>query len=497
MANLHVGAHTPLLLSITPKLAECLPYLRLPTEPRTLWVDAICINQQDLEERKHQVQRMANIYKMAKRVVVWLGPRENDSTLALRTLESLATKIDVDWDTWTMKSSSQEISELHWGDLDQQFPYQAHTKTALKAILDRPWFQRLWVQQEIRLANDAIFADYTKPAGQVYQETVQWYIEGHNRLDILTRCNLSTKRTETPSWVPNFAMPRGSKTLIDLNADSKTSRSAQILGKLLKAKGVIGATVNHAETIHSPSSVQEFVTEVRRLAPAGTGNESYIGGGTTLEAFASTIYVGEFSSSWIPVEESFLEFGVSVEHLRHILDPLKEPLSAASSSNMAFYAGNFDWNLRGRAFITTREGFIGAAPAGVRPEDQIVVLLGCRSPLVLRPVEDRQHLVVGECYVPGLLEGESLLGPLPAGYRLVNRYDDESKRYWWAFVNEDTRQIEIEDPRLGNLPSGWQRLIHHVKDLYVNVKTGEISDPRLRPDALISRGVKGRDFYIT
>lgn len=94
------------------------------------------------------------------------------------------------------------------------------------------------------------------------------------------------------------------------------------------------------------------------------------------------------------------------------------------------------------------------------------------------------------------MTGEGLLGPLPAGYRLVSRYEGESKRYWWAFVNEDIRRIDIEDPRLEAVPSGWQRTTHRVEGLYENVKTGEISDPRLWPEALISQGVKIREFCI-
>lgn len=62
---------------------------------------------------------------------------------------------------------------------------------------------------------------------------------------------------------------------------------------------------------------------------------------------------------------------------------------------MAIHSINFNWNFEGRVFITTREGFIGAAPAGARSGDQIVILLGCRSPLILRPVDDGQHVVVG------------------------------------------------------------------------------------------------------
>jgi hypothetical protein len=45
---------------------------------RTLWVDAICINQQDIRERGCQVEMMGDVYSKAARVLVWLGPKSHD-----------------------------------------------------------------------------------------------------------------------------------------------------------------------------------------------------------------------------------------------------------------------------------------------------------------------------------------------------------------------------------------------------------------------------------
>lgn len=53
-------------------LADALAALRI-SEPRVLWVDALCINQQDTAERNHQVGMMAGIFRRAERVLVWLG----------------------------------------------------------------------------------------------------------------------------------------------------------------------------------------------------------------------------------------------------------------------------------------------------------------------------------------------------------------------------------------------------------------------------------------
>jgi hypothetical protein len=57
----------------TKNLVSALNHLRDPDKPRTLWVDALCIHQKSNTEKNHQIRCMAQIYKRAKRVLVWLG----------------------------------------------------------------------------------------------------------------------------------------------------------------------------------------------------------------------------------------------------------------------------------------------------------------------------------------------------------------------------------------------------------------------------------------
>jgi hypothetical protein len=76
-----------LTFQIQENLASALRHLRYENKPRTLFVDAICINQEDIPERNNQVTRMADIYTLAHRVVVWWGPTSNNSKLGISTLE--------------------------------------------------------------------------------------------------------------------------------------------------------------------------------------------------------------------------------------------------------------------------------------------------------------------------------------------------------------------------------------------------------------------------
>jgi len=140
-------------LLVTSNLAAALPYLRYEDRARILWIDAICVNQQDLNERSQQVQRMGDIYSLAERVVVWLGPNENNSTMAMSILQSLSKKIEVDWLSITMSSTGSGELDTEWAELSKPLPYSDIEMKAIYDFLSRPWFGRLWIWQEVRLAN--------------------------------------------------------------------------------------------------------------------------------------------------------------------------------------------------------------------------------------------------------------------------------------------------------------------------------------------------------
>lgn len=100
-------------LPVTQNLGRALPYLRLRDEPRLLWIDAICVNQKNLTERSAQVQRMADVYRLASRVVVWLGEESPTSNLAMNTLKTIRSKLSFDLETHTISPTSEDPSEAH------------------------------------------------------------------------------------------------------------------------------------------------------------------------------------------------------------------------------------------------------------------------------------------------------------------------------------------------------------------------------------------------
>jgi Heterokaryon incompatibility protein (HET) len=146
-----VGTTDEFFLSVTHNLATALPCLRYEDRSRVLWIDAICVNQQDLDERSSQVKRMGEIYPLAHRVVVWLGPEENDSSLAFKILQSLGSQVEVDWEAKTIVDPTNRLS---WVAEGQILPISELQLRAIYLLLMRPWFERLWVRQEILLARE-------------------------------------------------------------------------------------------------------------------------------------------------------------------------------------------------------------------------------------------------------------------------------------------------------------------------------------------------------
>lgn len=142
-------------IEVTRNFAQALPYLRLETEPRVLWIDAICVNQQDLKERGSQVKRMPDLYSKARRVVVWLGPEGVQSIIAMNLLQDMGSKIVVDWNAYnyTSVSGSTQGAEIEpYKDEEARLTYSQVEMSAIFEILQRSWFERLWIVQEICLA---------------------------------------------------------------------------------------------------------------------------------------------------------------------------------------------------------------------------------------------------------------------------------------------------------------------------------------------------------
>lgn len=140
-------------LPVTQDLALALRYLRSPQFSRTLWIDAICIDQENLEERGHQVKRMGDVYHTARQVIIWLGPATDDSGFAVKIFREISARIEVDWNNLTMRPASR--ADANWANTQITWIWDDKISNSVRHLLQAPWFNRLWIWQEVLLSRRA------------------------------------------------------------------------------------------------------------------------------------------------------------------------------------------------------------------------------------------------------------------------------------------------------------------------------------------------------
>ena len=133
--------------------AAALRRLRRPDDARTVWVDAICINQADQDEKEGQLPLMREIYEQAEQVCVWLGEPTTGSAVAIKLAQSWHRteamysyrKLVRPTAVWRNPTNSRALqwsiqldSEINVGDI--------------RELLSRPWWTRVWTIQEAVVA---------------------------------------------------------------------------------------------------------------------------------------------------------------------------------------------------------------------------------------------------------------------------------------------------------------------------------------------------------
>jgi Heterokaryon incompatibility protein (HET) len=120
-------------IDISQNLKNALRAVRSPNEDLFIWADALCINQNDKEEKSSQIQRMAEIYTKAKCVCVWLGEGNVESDKAFAFMKKLSEPNN---------SVLGSFAREEWA--------------AFVALSQRKWFNRRWIVQEITRAQRAV-----------------------------------------------------------------------------------------------------------------------------------------------------------------------------------------------------------------------------------------------------------------------------------------------------------------------------------------------------
>ncbi|KAI3317842.1 HET-domain-containing protein [Xylariaceae sp. AK1471] len=149
-------------LDVTKNCEAALRVLRKDNMERILWIEAICIDQSNKEEQSHQILYMPNIYSRAKRVIAFLGEASNDSELVMNFI----------------LDDRASIGRGH------RPPVGESLQRAMDQSLERAYFGRVWIIQEILLASDITIVLGDKAAAWADLSRSVFYVDANKRLHL-------------------------------------------------------------------------------------------------------------------------------------------------------------------------------------------------------------------------------------------------------------------------------------------------------------------------
>ena len=186
------------------------------------WIDALCIDQSNDEERTHQVNLMAEIYSRTGQVLAWRGPAYGGSDDAMPTL---AQPISY----WRAKKKLVNV-------------WTKPTGTAIRALCERPYWKRLWVFQELMLAQ--------KIRLMCGGRLIIWEPFQRFLLEVLSTPNpriedsfeyKAIRATSAVSIVKQTAYPLEQTALLDLMRESSHLRCTETRDKVYALLGITTA----------------------------------------------------------------------------------------------------------------------------------------------------------------------------------------------------------------------------------------------------------------
>ncbi|KAH8887914.1 hypothetical protein GQ53DRAFT_872691 [Thozetella sp. PMI_491] len=465
--------------------------LRHSSHPRTLWVDSLCINQDDIFEPNRQVLRMRDVYSLAQRTLIWLGEESDDSAHALHTINHFGHQVEVIKDGRLFPSPGSSYPEWHMAG--SSLPYE-RTWSCLADLFRRPWFSRVWFLQESMLGNFVPWAYFRKAmlvlgrklapgilpdSLRGVSELLTWArarqcADPRDKVyGILSLVPLSMARSIKPDYSIGtyqtymstlLAYISATKRLDILQLQASGLSMAQvryIAPNGLEVFGVKCASISTVCVVSANVTSEGILKIISQWGLHSIQEEDYITGGPFLDALLETIFQGQ-------IRDRYPEFDFpSLETLRHVylniigknaLNPEMAPKTYQKFGRMSIFR--------------TFEGYLGVSPLGIEENDHIFVILGSPFPIILRQTELGKHLVVCHC----------LLGPLLASWRTELRRTGSG--FSTYFISREGT-ITLNDPLLEN-----NRFDPVTPISFRNLATGETRDldPRLLPEISVQRG---------
>lgn len=202
-------------------LYTALKRIRREDEPRLLWIDAICINQADTTEKNHQIPLMGKIYESASLVIAWLGDCDEDLSGAFEVISKFSNMVAFKMAQASSLPISLESMKLLPKE-ESRHDLQALIKnkriwSLIFDIFQRPYWSRLWIVQELCLAQDVL---YTCGNLEISQKDLTFFFNSGSFL-------VQQGDQELTMLDPDDALSEGLMKTMSLGAAWKLSRMAE------------------------------------------------------------------------------------------------------------------------------------------------------------------------------------------------------------------------------------------------------------------------------
>jgi hypothetical protein len=503
-------------LLATRNLVDALRRLRHVGESRVLWVDALCINQRDLEERAAQVTQMGKIYSWASKVLIWLGEEEeNEGYRFLRLMDDVHDILSTYSPLYHIRIPSPSTPEETKKSQMLYEDIQSLDVDPLIQLLKRPWFRRAWVVQEVVKSREAVLIwgrtwiswdrmrkvfsyvcvqrddvfmyaswfrtmnvlcrevgnfrsgetkwdmvrlihhmstfDCTDQRDRVYsilgllrtsilpdyrlsipdfsKNLVRWIVEDQATLDIFSLAGLSyqSETAGLPSWAPQLGhgfpdmmlfnslcnatgAPYGLSARRSHMKDSGTA----IYGNSMSVSGRLVDTVSQLTSIFDSTYLENGTLD--RKITAKMLQDSLDIASKILVPFQVSKFKSFLTALCGDSPNALKQIGKLDDEIAALGKPFL--LNVASESrgqwlleNFPLYPGSLNCvqeYLSNRCFGLTKSNHFTILPSKSRAGDSIALIQGSVVPHVVRPTKDNSFLLIGECFVQGIMQGEIL-----------------------------------------------------------------------------------------
>ena len=229
---------------VTENLHAALQHLRSEQEPLYIWIDQICINQEDQEERSQQVMLMHEIFSKSDQVLIWLGKDTqlyDEGLLFITKLLLHASYLDAHLDDDLV---ARVVDFTNSQNLDEILP-------SLSALYENRWFSRSWTFQEaVCNPNTAIITSYVGIPLEILISFTQLLMKNDTTRLLIPLSHESYRATRQLMILKQHNTSNPSQSLLQL-AHSTRDRSATDLRDRLYS--LIGIAASNDQQMFTPN----------------------------------------------------------------------------------------------------------------------------------------------------------------------------------------------------------------------------------------------------